>query len=747
MRESARTYFMLESPAPGAILPAGRHWLRGWVLPKTGGHFVDVRARVKDRFFAAVHGLPRADLAAFFKTGRAHALAEFTVAIELIPGPVEVILEALDLDGQWREFTRVGYQIDPAYPPVDFGVPSGPLRWHEFGRMVEWLLRRQRRHPGTPVLTLARQLVATVPYPRDLRHAHPPLVGHLDEPAAVARTALGRSPLLGWLFHQTQPIRRVLATFDLHAWQTVEHTRPSPHIGAHFSRFPQAQHCALAGFIDVPAQLPDPLCIRVYAELADGSLHLGPVQRSLSLTGEDEKTPYPPRDSADFHSSLTTLRAALAERGMAVVEDDDLKRELARLEADFGLRAPRSLPRPTPLKPSPASSAARAPQRVLLATHNLNLEGAPLFLIDYARHLVANGAAVTVLSPAEGALHGRFTALGAEVRMVEAGGIVFAPSPEAAQTEIQRLGREVDFASFDLVVGSTFTTFWAIHAAKRASRPALLYVHESTTPATFYRNRANPGVISLVEESFALADAVSFTSISTRRYHLDYGRPERHRLTPGWIEVERIDHWLAQNPRDKLRARFDLPPDGLLVTNIGTFCERKGQHIFARAVDLLWRRNPTLAARTRFVMLGGGASTFDESLADLRAQLDRPNLIVHPSTPDYFPYYAAADLFVCSTYEESSPRVILEAMACGTPIISSDVHGIPELVRSPEEATLVPAGDTLALCDAMSAALASPATARAQAARARRRVEAEFSATRVLPRHLALAAEVAAGRA
>ena len=70
MHETPFSYSHLESPASGAALPQGRHTLRGWVWPKVGGHFVDVRARTGDRVFPGIHGIPRADLAAPFQTGR-----------------------------------------------------------------------------------------------------------------------------------------------------------------------------------------------------------------------------------------------------------------------------------------------------------------------------------------------------------------------------------------------------------------------------------------------------------------------------------------------------------------------------------------------------------------------------------------------------------------------------------------------------------------------------------------------------
>ena len=126
-------------------------------------------------------------------------------------------------------------------------------------------------------------------------------------------------------------------------------------------------------------------------------------------------------------------------------------------------------------------------------------------------------------------------------------------------------------------------------------------------------------------------------------------------------------------------------------------------------------------------------------------QIDRPNLTVHAATADYLPYYAAADLFVCSTYEESSPRVILETMACETPMLSSHVHGVPEQARADLEDTLVPPGDTVALCEGMAKLLQSPELGVKLARNARKRVVSEFDSKILLPRHAALACEVAAG--
>jgi len=740
MHTNSSSFSHIESPVPGSALPAGRHQLRGWVWPQPGGHFVDVRARVGNHIFPGIHGLPRPDLAAHFKTGRPFALAEFYVVIDFPPGEAVVGLEVLTIEGRWMEFQALRYTVTPAPSPAMVATPSGPLRWHEYGRALQILLRTQRAQPARAPAELAQALVAAIPYPRDLRHPHLPFHGHLDEPAALTRCGFGRAAVLGYLFHETMPTKRVLATFDLQVWQTIDHAQPSPGPAGYYPQFGHAQNCGLFGIIDVPAQLPNPICLRLYAELMDGSLHLCSVQRSHRFTNEDEKAPYPRNTPGAFDAAHATLQAAMTARGIEIVADAELQLELNRIRRDFELRAPKLRPAVPPLTLTPATTTAPLPRRALLVTHNLNLEGAPLFFVDYARHLAALGVQLTLLTPEDGPLRSRFAELGVAILLTDIQAVFAAQDTATAHAAIRDAVRSVDFAAYDLVVCNTFTTFWAVHPAKAAGRPVLLYVHESTTPASFYLGRVHPAVVALVDEAFARADCVSFTTASTRRYHTDYGRPENHRLTPGWIDVARIDAWRAQNPREQLRERFNLQPDGLLVTNVGTVCDRKGQHIFVRAVELLWRRYPGLAARTRFVMLGGGDTPFDAVLTDLLDQISRPNLSVHPATADYFPYYAAADLFVCSTYEESSPRVILETMACATPLLSSGVHGVPEQVRSDLEATLIPPGDTEALCESMARLLRTPAIGRELACRARARVLAEFDAGVLLPRHAALAA-------
>ncbi len=744
MHETAFSFSHLESPAPGAALPPGPHLLRGWVWPKPGGHFANVRARVAGRAFTGIHGRPRADLAAHFQTGRPSALAEFSIAVDLPPGAIEVTLEVLEIEGRWTPFQTFTYHVATRTAPAAEPPPPRPLRWHDFGRGLDFLLRARRPRPDASWVKLAAELAGDLPVGQDQLYPPDPFLGHADEPALVNRSRFGLLPVVGYLFHKTEKIKRLWGTADLQALQPLTLGRATANIVPHFPQYPAAGTSGYEGYIDVPPQLPNPVTLRLYAEMADGSLHLVQVRTTRRHDAEEEKYPYPPLSADDFTAALTAWQSALRVRGFCVTQDAELKTEIERLRA-AATRRPG-----TPRTPPPALVPSRPVQplkRVILASHNLNLEGAPLFLLDLARHHAACGAALTVVSAADGPLRERFAACGAKIVIVDATPAFRAGSAADAEAAITTLGRAFDFTAADLVITNTFTTFWAVQAAKAAGQRVLSYVHESTSPSAFYGGSVHPAVVGLAEESLALADAVSFTSDATRRYHTGPGRPVQTAvLTPGWVDVDAIDAWRAAHPREALRTAFGIKPGELLVTNVGTVCDRKAQVSFARSVDLFNRRYPDLAARTKFILLGGRQAPFDDFLRDILANLALPNLVVHPETPEFLGYYVAADVSACSSYEESSPRVVFEAMACGTPLLASDIPGISETARDGREAMLVPPGHTTAWTDALAKLLNNPATGRELATRARARIESHFAAGLVLPRHTALACAVAAGQ-
>jgi glycosyltransferase involved in cell wall biosynthesis len=105
---------------------------------------------------------------------------------------------------------------------------------------------------------------------------------------------------------------------------------------------------------------------------------------------------------------------------------------------------------------------------------------------------------------------------------------------------------------------------------------------------------------------------------------------------------------------------------------------------------------------------------------------------------------AATAVAVPSLWYENHPMVVLEAFAFGTPVVSTDLGGLPELVRSGATGATVPAGNAPALGRVLAALVADPDRASMLGANARRLVGDEFSPQRHLERVRTVYAEAGA---
>jgi glycosyltransferase involved in cell wall biosynthesis len=98
--------------------------------------------------------------------------------------------------------------------------------------------------------------------------------------------------------------------------------------------------------------------------------------------------------------------------------------------------------------------------------------------------------------------------------------------------------------------------------------------------------------------------------------------------------------------------------------------------------------------------------------------------------PELLDLQQQADVLCLPTYGDTNPWVLLEAMACGTPVISTPVGGIPDLLDDGRAGVLVPYGDPQALGEALRALLADPDRRAQLAGDARARCEARYDARR-----------------
>jgi glycosyltransferase involved in cell wall biosynthesis len=387
----------------------------------------------------------------------------------------------------------------------------------------------------------------------------------------------------------------------------------------------------------------------------------------------------------------------------------------------------------------PDRTARTAAPRLLLLTHNLNLEGAPLFLLEYAEHLARAGSRIEVLAAQDGPLRAQFEALGAHVAVADTGPLLQSRDDDGFSRQLAELSGRVDWDEVDLVVCNTLFSFWGVHLARAAGRPSLLYLHESSSVFRAFETKLDLGLHHLVHDALRTATRALFLCAATRAYYADDDRGN-FRVVPSWIRVDDIDRFRLTHGRAALRRKHGLGEDEAVIANIGTVCERKGQHVFLRAVELFNRQHAG-GPPVRFLMVGARPGIYLDLVKRDLARLNLANVTLVPETREAFDFFALADMFVCTSFEESFPRVVMEAMAFRVPIVSTDVHGIADLIGQRQDGYLVPPGDAAGLARMMRTCLAKERSGKSLAPTAYSKALRHYDSARVLPRHAALARE------
>ncbi|MEJ2167014.1 MAG: glycosyltransferase family 4 protein [Desulfobacterales bacterium] len=173
---------------------------------------------------------------------------------------------------------------------------------------------------------------------------------------------------------------------------------------------------------------------------------------------------------------------------------------------------------------------------------------------------------------------------------------------------------------------------------------------------------------------------------------------------------------------DHLRSEFDIRDNEKIVVNVAHLAGHKGQKYLIRAIPHVLAKLPD----SRFFIVGRGELMGE--LQTLAASLGLQRQLVFTGfRSDVGAFYKIADLYVMSSVEEGLGTAVLDAMACGRPVVATTAGGLPEIISDGETGRLVPPADALALAEGMIDMLTHPEMADAMAAAARTRVEQFFS--------------------
>jgi glycosyltransferase involved in cell wall biosynthesis len=222
------------------------------------------------------------------------------------------------------------------------------------------------------------------------------------------------------------------------------------------------------------------------------------------------------------------------------------------------------------------------------------------------------------------------------------------------------------------------TSLIAAKLAKRYSKPFVLTQHNTFIE---YNNIFNSierlNDLTVGKETLKEADKIITVSNATKDYVLSLGaKPEKISVLYNGVDLERFRPLPAK--REEMRRKLGISDNAIVVITVRRLVYKNGIDTLIECANIAVKKNPKIT----FLMVGRGP---DQSSVEMRAkQLRIENnfkLTGFVKDEDLPFYYNVADFFVLpSKSGEGLPLVALEAMACGLPVIATNVGGISEVL-------------------------------------------------------------------
>ncbi|MBI5878932.1 MAG: glycosyltransferase [Chloroflexi bacterium] len=350
-----------------------------------------------------------------------------------------------------------------------------------------------------------------------------------------------------------------------------------------------------------------------------------------------------------------------------------------------------------------------------------NTGGMNVYVRELSRELGRRGYAVDVFTRCESQIHPPIVELGPNARVVHiCAGPLQHQEKNRLYEYLPEFVREVaEFADmegcrYDVIHSHYWLSGWVARELQARWRvPVVQMFHTlgamKDKVARPDESREHPQRIDTEREIMRWADrVVAATELDKRQMVTLYNVPgDPIRIVPCGVDLALF------RPTDQAHARQEVGLDAgsSTVLFVGRMEPLKGIDDLLHAIALIQRNGNMPCSRLSLMLIGGSAEDHPDAmtgemgrLIQMRDALGLQEMVAFLGAQgqDILPlYYAAADVVVMPSHYESFGMVALEAMACGTPVIASDVGGLSYTVVDGVTGFLVPAKDPDSLADAI----------------------------------------------
>lgn len=308
---------------------------------------------------------------------------------------------------------------------------------------------------------------------------------------------------------------------------------------------------------------------------------------------------------------------------------------------------------------------------------------------------------------------------------------------------------EYALAQVDVYSGPSF--FWAESVCwllRRLGKPFILTLHGGNLPA--FAKRWPGRVHRLLNSASVVTTPSSYLKQALSAYRNDL------QLLPNAIDLAAYPFRLRSNAKPKLiwlRAIHEIYNPCMAVRTLASLLENGQQD--NRTTDSgqqsVVNGSPLPAPRSELHLSMFGPDKGDGSFEKLKAEIGALKLDDRVTLPGGVPKSGvpralnSGDIFLNTTNIDNTPVSVIEAMACGLCVVSTNVGGLPFLLEDEQDSLLVQPADATAMAAAVTRLLTEPGLAERLSLRARTKAE-RFDWSNVLPRWETLLKETAAAR-